>query len=88
MMDSWDDFRLKYSQEHEPKIKYPAKGYAGTPGSGPSGETCGSCKHIYRKNMGKVYVKCDLMRQYWTRGYGTDIRVRALACEKWEKPCQ
>lgn len=44
------------------------KGYADHPGTGPKGETCGSCAHHCVKSMGK----------------GSDILVRAAACSKWE----
>lgn len=58
------------------------KGYAARPGSGPAGETCGSCKHHYTAQWSKTYHKCDLIKA--TRGPGSDIRVRAPACSRWE----
>lgn len=62
-----------------------AKGsYADVPGTGPAGETCKTCKHYHRKEMGKVYRKCELMRAHWTGGGGTDILASAPACSKWE----
>ncbi len=60
------------------------KGHAGVPGDGPEGETCGSCKHITRRQFAKVYIKCGLMRAHWTGGGGTDVRVKDAACGKWE----
>lgn len=69
-----------------PRKQTKARGYARPPGTGPAGETCGSCKHIYRKRMSKTYIKRKLTRASWTGGTGSDIRVRAPACEKWEKP--
>ena len=62
----------------------PPKGYAAPPGSGPEGETCKTCFHIYRKSMSKTYLKCNLMQAHWTGGGGTDIRASAPACRKWE----
>lgn len=59
-------------------------GHAAPPGTGPVGETCGSCKHLYRKEMAKTYLKCELSQATWTGGGGTDIRARDLACSKWE----
>jgi hypothetical protein len=59
-------------------------GHAWTPGTGPEGETCGSCKHLHRNVMAKVYLKCALMRAQWTAGGGTDVRARDAACKKWE----
>ncbi len=60
------------------------KGYASLPGTGPAGETCKTCRHLYRNRMAKTYLKCSLMRQYWTGGAGTDVRASAPACRNWE----
>lgn len=57
------------------------RGYAAPPGTGPAGQTCGSCRHIWR--FGR-FNKCTLRRGAWTCGYGTDILARAAACCKWE----
>ncbi len=68
--------------------KTPApKGYAAQPGSGPAGETCGSCFHAIATgdNPPRTYYKCQLLRPYWTGGYGTDILLKAPACCWWEK---
>ena len=54
--------------------------YAAPPGTGPSGETCGSCEHIWRSEK---YRKCNLMRACWTSGPRTDILARSPACSKW-----
>ena len=67
--------------------KSPVKrGYAWQPGTGPQGETCGTCKHLFRNRMGKTYLKCSLMEAKWTGGAGTDILARSPACKLWEKP--
>lgn len=58
------------------------RGYYQPPGTGPEGETCGSCKHIARGRGG--WAKCELSRGRWTHSRGTDIRVRSPACRKWE----
>ena len=60
------------------------KGYAAEPGTGPKGETCGSCKQHVRKVMAGTYHKCGLMVHIWTGGGGTDIKVRSAACRHWE----
>ena len=58
---------------------------AGPIGSGPEGETCGSCRHkTYMGMVAGKYLKCALMQKAWTRGAGTDIKARWAACEKWE----
>lgn len=61
------------------------QGYAALPGTGPDGETCGSCRHLARVQHAKTYLKCGLMRAYWTRGTRTDVRAKAPACRRWEK---
>lgn len=69
------------------KAKAPKRrGHAAIPGTGPEGETCGSCRHIYRRQMAKTYIKCELTRSCWTGGGGTDVRARDPACSKWEAP--
>lgn len=51
-------------------------------GSGPDGETCRTCKHLTHSNK---FIKCELMRRYWTGGPGTDIRAKWAACKAWER---
>jgi hypothetical protein len=34
--------------------------------------------------MAKTYLKCELMKAYWTGGAGSDIKARAPACRRWE----
>jgi hypothetical protein len=58
------------------------KGYRGRPGTGPAGETCGTCKHLCRF---KKYSKCGLMHRLWTNGLGTDILQKSPACNFWQK---
>lgn len=60
------------------------RGYAAPPGTGPVGETCGSCKHLFRNHLAKTYLKCGLNRARWTGGPGTDILAKAPACKFWE----
>lgn len=62
------------------------KGYAAPPGTGPAGETCKSCRHIYRVETGgrKAFRKCALIKA--TAGPGTDILAKAPACRRWEAP--
>ena len=62
------------------------KGYAATPGSGPQGESCKSCKHAVGtgRTGGRTYWKCELLRAHWTSGPGTDILLRSPACKHWQ----
>jgi hypothetical protein len=61
------------------------KGHAAHPGSGPKGETCGSCEHRKSVQGGrKTFSKCELMRAQWTAGPGSDIRKKDPACVLWK----
>lgn len=60
-------------------------GYASRPGTGPAGETCGSCRHIHKSLMSKAYYKCDLMSHIWTAGIASDVAVRSPACSRWDQ---
>lgn len=71
--------RLNKRRDPEPK------GYAALPGTGPQGEACKTCKHLYRRQFARTYLKCALMRAYWTDGHGSDIKAKAPACRHWEK---
>ncbi len=62
------------------------RGGADRPGTGPTGETCGTCGHIVRTGRSRSYPKCGLNSACWTHGPKTDIRVRWAACSKWEAP--
>lgn len=62
------------------------KGYACSPGTGPSGETCGTCKHYLRMGRSKHrFAKCGRNRHGWTHSRRTDILAGARACKYWEK---
>lgn len=70
-----------------PEVHKPIKGgYAKQPGSGPVGETCGSCDHYTRVRIrsGRCYRKCGLMEAHWTNGPGTDIKKKTPACSMWK----
>lgn len=76
-------------QERRLLFQTPTKGksgHAAAPGTGPEGETCGSCANLARKRLSKTYLKCRLMEAIWTGGGGTDVRARDPACSKWERP--
>lgn len=92
-MDQLDLFRLERAltpQERRrlraprPKASTTPRGYAAQPGTGPAGETCGSCENLVRKHLAKVYRKCGLMEAHWTGGAGTDVLARSPACRRWE----
>ena len=60
------------------------RGYYAKPGTGPAGETCGSCRHHVTRRYSKRYHKCALAQGKWTGGRASDILVRAAACTGWE----
>lgn len=64
-----------------------AASYSMSPGTGPAGETCKTCKHICRINIrsGRTFRKCGLAKHHWTHGPGSDIKASSPACRSWEK---
>jgi len=54
-------------------------------GSGPGGETCGTCRYLRRIVLASTYRKCGLMERHWTGGGGTDIKCAWRACTYWGK---
>jgi len=78
------DRALRPSERRRLRGGTQAKGYAAMPGTGPKGETCGSCDHLVRKRLAKVYRKCGLMERHWTGGKGTDVLTTAPACRNWK----
>jgi hypothetical protein len=60
------------------------RGHAWTPGTGPDGETCRTCRHIARQQFARTYLKCGLNKTAWTHGAASDIRAKDPACKKWE----
>jgi hypothetical protein len=59
------------------------RGHAMPSGTGPTGETCGSCRHLVRRQWSKTYLKCGLNQAAWTHGSRSDVRARDAACSKW-----
>lgn len=60
------------------------RGHVAPPGTGPEGETCGSCHHLFHNRLAKTYLKCSLNRGKWTGGGKTDVRARDHACREWK----
>ena len=61
------------------------RGHVMPSGTGPAGETCGSCRHLERVQPGvNIFRKCGLNRAAWTHGPKSDVRARDAACSKWE----
>jgi hypothetical protein len=68
------------------RARHKIRGHAAQPGTGPTGETCKSCRHYAHKVMANTYRKCVLRQNDWTGGPGTDVRAGDPACAKWESP--
>lgn len=79
-----NEITVEQARARKKRRDTPAAGYAALPGTGPAGETCGTCRHLYRRRFSKTYLKCELMKPYWTKGTGSDIRAKAPACRRWE----
>lgn len=71
-------------RKHKRKATAP-RGHAWTPGTGPAGESCGTCAHKYRKRMSGSFLKCAKNRAAWTGGSGSDIRAGDPACKFWSQ---
>ena len=81
-----EQFTLTPPDEPPPDRKRketPKRGHAWTPGTGPEGETCRTCRHLFRNRLAKTYLKCSLMHRQWTGGQGTDIRAKDAVCKFW-----
>lgn len=70
----------KRSKDPEPA------GYADQPGTGPAGETCKTCRHLFRNRLAKTYLKCRLAAAIWTGGRKTDVLAGSPACRLWDRP--
>lgn len=67
--------------EPSPRKPGQANGYAARPGTGPAGETCGTCKNAcYTQPSKKRFYKCKVIKHRWTSGPGTDIKLKSPAC--------
>lgn len=74
-----------YTGKKKKRKNTQANGYAMPPGGGPEGETCKTCVHcIQVEYHDKNYYKCGEVRDRWTHGTGSDIRLRSPACLKWK----
>jgi hypothetical protein len=63
-----------------PDYAHPAK-----PGTGPDGETCGTCAHCTKTGRRRIYYKCGKIRPNWTHGSETDLRLKDQACMFFKK---
>lgn len=67
-------------------------GYAGTPGSGPRNQTCGSCCYSIKHQTNaahpwdrKRWYKCGHeLAPEWTTTPATDVAFASPACQHWK----
>jgi hypothetical protein len=59
-------------------------GHAMAPGTGPEGEICKTCLHRTGIQFSRIAYKCELAKAKWGHGRRTDIRLKDLACGRWE----
>jgi len=81
-LDWWNSPASTPAERRKRKEPKPS-GHVARPGSGPAGETCGSCEHLFRNKMAKTYLKCELASAIWTGGRKSDVRAKDAACAKW-----
>lgn len=68
-----------------PKLLF-SQGAPAPLGSGPAGETCGSCQNCcHVQGHTKWYYKCLKMEKLWTHGAATDIRKKWPACKEFQQ---
>lgn len=60
-------------------------GHAAIPGSGPEGETCGTCDHSVLRLCSRRFLKCSLNKNNWTSGRKSDVLFKDPACSKFVK---
>jgi hypothetical protein len=81
------DFEIPEPPRRDKRGRLPTKkrGHFAAPGTGPHGETCGSCAHLVRIQLAsKSVFKCERARTIWTHGPGSDIRSKDAACGGWK----
>jgi hypothetical protein len=86
MKGLFDDIELVDPPRRDKRGRRPTakKGHYAKPGTGPAGETCGSCQHLVRIELSsKAVYKCGIARSIWTHGPGSDIRCKDAACGGW-----
>lgn len=66
------------------KAKPAPAGHAAPPGTGPAGETCGSCTYMEDFHYRNTYHKCRAREgAHWKGGRASDVRPLDAACDKW-----
>lgn len=61
----------------------PMRGHASAPGTGPVGETCGSCRHRHPTDSSYRTWTCDAVSKF-SADRGTPISQHEKACGRWQ----
>jgi hypothetical protein len=70
---------------HSASVKHPLdRAHPYPPGSGPRGQTCGTCAKLCTRHYSRKYFKCHVLMKFWSAGPATDIRKKDPACLCWE----
>lgn len=74
---------------YETGVRSPkAAGYAAPPGTGPEGQTCGTCAHCHvrsaRRTPRRRFYKCGLRIATWNTDRSSDVLVSSPACRLFE----
>ncbi|WP_431281635.1 hypothetical protein ACQW02_19815 [Humitalea sp. 24SJ18S-53] len=69
------------------RFAIPITGHASLPGTGPAGQSCGTCAHLVRVSGNRRdHAKCGHRAGKNTRSATTDIRLSHPACRCWSAP--
>lgn len=67
------------------KVSHPMdRAHPYPPGSGPPGQTCGTCAKLCVRRYARNYYKCRVLMKHWSNGFGTDVKLKDQACMSWE----
>jgi hypothetical protein len=74
-----------FGNEIVPAACGPKRSYAhpDRPGTGPKGQTCGTCCHRRATGNAGRFWKCAVIQAAWTHGPGSDLRLKDPACSRW-----
>jgi hypothetical protein len=69
----------------QPTMRHPLdRAHPYPPGSGPPGQSCGTCAKLCVRDFKHKYFKCNVLKKFWTAGPATDVRKKDPACMSWE----
>jgi hypothetical protein len=78
-LDAHPEFLLQEPVKHPLDRAHPYP-----PGSGPPGQSCGTCAKLRARTFNRTYFKCNVLKKFWSAGRATDVRKKDPACICWE----